>query len=231
MHNARKTAFPFALLIAGTLAVKPCAHAQSVQLFSPFPGATTLTFPFPYTNTSYAATAGGVTLTFTTPGMYVFTDNRDFVNQIDGTAFVFYDYFNGQGQIDFSQGVNAVGFTAKLDLTGGGGLVPEHFIFTAFDGATALGTYTVTADNNQGPGAFLGVQAINGNTITRLNITGYNNESGPLNGNPPGPFPFVIGPVAFLAPVPEPGSIALLASAGTIGAAFLRRRKQAGKAV
>ena len=206
------------------------ARAGAVQITQPTPGDTVLTFPDSYSSPQgYTGTVAGTTLTFTEPGKYIFTDVPGFFN-VGGNALLFGNINTnpaGLGQIDFSQGVKEVGFQAQVNLSGIS--TPEHFTFTAFNGVTSLGTYTVFGDAFLGQNPYLGVQATGGDLITKVVVTGFN-DTAAFNG--PGPFAFAIGPVSFAAPrstVPEPSSWASF-GIGILGLSALGLRARRKKA-
>jgi PEP-CTERM motif len=150
--------------------------------------------------------AGGNTLTFSKPsGLFV-------VNSFFGPGALYtgnaYQQEGGPVTITFATGVTEVGLQAFPNFPGPPGF---GFTFTAFNGTTAIGTFSVATFGTSG-GVFLGVRATGGDVITSLVINHTISD-------------FAISPVTFgpaAAAVPEPTTLVLL-SAGLAGAALARR--------
>lgn len=203
------------------------ARASAIQLTSPSDlsaGGTVVTFPNLLSDPfAFDITAGAVTLTFSTPGLFnVFEQDGSFAPDFPATSILLADLQQGPLTISFSTGIGELGLFAQ-------GLfpdVPEAFTFNVFNGASLLNTFTAGPNDNAGlPGValFIGARATGGDLITRLTInnTGSSDEFFDPS--------FVIGPItigegAAAAPVPEPGTLMLLGSGLLYGASRLRRR-------
>ena len=216
------TTLPILALIAGSFQ----AHAQSTQITSPAglsPSDTTLTFSGPLgTNLGNPVNfaAGGNTLTFSnTNGFEVDQAGSNYFNTAfaNGTAILFGTGFEGSGgtaTIDFSTAVSEVGFNAEEFADG-----PYTMTFSAYDGATWLGTYTANGIDPDGGFAselsFEGVQATDGYDITSIVLSD-------ADGNNLG-----IGPISYAAAssvTPEPSSFGLLFT-GLAGLGEMIRRR------
>lgn len=99
------------------------------------------------------------------------------------------------------------------------------FTFTLFDGATQLGTFSVSGPDTAGT-FFLGARAILGQQITRAVISGASTINDPDLGVQNN---FAIGPVSF-RPIPEPATLILFGTglAGAAGARWRRLRAKHG---
>ena len=155
--------------------------------------------------------AGGNTLTFSKPaGLFVANSFFGAGTLYTGNA---YQQAGGPITITFATGVTEVGMLAFANFTGPPGFA---FTFTAFNGATALGTFSVQTFGTSG-GLFLGVRATGADVITSLVVAHTVPD-------------FAIGPVTFgpAAAVPEPATLVLLGAglAGALGAVRRRRKAQ-----
>jgi hypothetical protein len=195
------------------------AGAGAIQLTLPSqlnPGDTTFIYPQPegtIVPSPYVASAGGNTLTYTNLG------GGPFVRLDQGTSF-FGDFPNGtkllynQGagptDIKFLNGVGEVGLGAQSAA-----IAAHTFTATAYNGATALLTFTVPSD---GFISFIGVQATGSDVITELKIASDDND-------------FAFGPTTFGSPatVPEPSTLTLLVlgAVGLCGYRWRRRKQRA----
>ena len=197
----------------------PSAHAGAIQLTDVLdltPGGTLITYPTPIADPfSFELAAGGVSLNFSTPGIFSVLDS-------DGVSFDFpagTTLLLNQGgplTITFATGVQEFGLFAQslaFDL--------ETFTFDVFHGPSTPTSFAAgPADNSGLPGValFLGARATNGDLITQVIIGETANSD------------FGVGPITFseavgAEQVPEPASLLLLGS-GIVGAAVRRRRKR-----
>jgi hypothetical protein len=195
----------------------PSASAGAIQLTDISdltPGGTQITYPTPIADPfNFDLTAGGVTLNFSTLGIFSVLDS-------DGVSF---DFTAGttllvnQGgplTITFATGVQEFGLFAQI-LT----FDMETFTFDVFHGPSTPTSFAAgPADSRDMPGValFLGARATNGDLITQVIIgeAAFND--------------FGVGPITFseavaAEQVPEPASLLLLGS-GIVGAAVRRRR-------
>ncbi len=132
--------------------------------------------------------------------------------------------------ITFSSGVSAFGFNFDPTLP----FAPTNFSFQVSEGLTQTNfdqTGIINFAQGDGSAPFFGVQDAGGNRITSILIVG-SAVAGML---PPGlqtnttPNDFAVGLLRFnvITPVPEPGSMALLAGMVVTGVRCLSRRKRA----
>lgn len=213
-------------LLASIVVVAVCllgrvssAFAGAIQLTNVTdltPGGTQITYPTPIADPfSFDLAGGGVTLNFTTPGIFSVLDS-------DGLSFDFPAgttlLLNQSGSltIDFGAGVREFGIFAQslaFDL--------ETFTFDVFHGPAAPTSFAAgPADNSGMPGValFLGSRATNGDLITQVVIgeSAFND--------------FAVGPITFTEaaaaePVPEPASLVLLGT-GLVGASLRMRKRR-----
>jgi hypothetical protein len=180
-------------------------------------GGSVVTFPGLLPNPfAFDLTGGGMTLTFSTPGVFTVLDSDGSFDFPAGTTLLVNNLQSGPLTINFSTGVREVGlFAQSLAFDS------EAFTFNVLQGGSTLGTFgTAFADNSELPGMalFVGARGTDGDLITQLTINEFFNND------------FVIGPVTFseaiaAEPVPEPASLLLLGS-GLIAAGIKRRRSR-----
>jgi hypothetical protein len=163
--------------------------------------------------------AGGNTLTFSNEtGFEVVQAGSNYFNTAfsNGTQILYGAGFNGSGgpvTIDFSTAVSQVGLNLEEFADG-----PYTVTFSAYDGATWLGTYTANGIDPDGGFAselsFEGVQATDGYDITSLVLSDANGDN------------LGIGPITYAAAsvTPEPGSFGLLLT-GLAGLGEMVRRR------
>lgn len=202
------------------------AYATVTQLTSSSqlsPGDSTLSTFGPIGTTSSSPltySVGGNTLTFTDAGTFEFDQagtNYFSTAFPNGTNILYAGGFSGAFApitLSFANPITEFGFTAE-DFA----FVNYTISFTAFDGATNLGTFSASG-NDPNSLSFEGLMASGGTGITSIVI-------GDAAGNNIG-----LGPITFGGtphPVPEPGSLTMLA-AGLLGIllACWERRRQFG---
>jgi hypothetical protein len=199
------------------------AGAGAIQLTLPSqlnPGDTTFVYPqaeFDIVPSPYVASAGGNTLTFKNLG--VGFGGGDFLRLDQGSGWggdfapgtkLLYNQGAGATDIKFLNGVGEVGLGAQSAI-----IAAHTFTATAYNGATALLTFTVPGD---GFVSFIGVQATGSDVITELKIASDDND-------------FAFGPTTFGSPatVPEPSTLTLfvLGAVGLCGYRWRRRKQRA----
>jgi len=211
------------MVLAGVILISGGAMADSVtQLTSPAQlsgGDTTLIYSGTIGSTPASPvtfTAGANTLTFSDTGGIFELDQA--ANNYFGTSFadntiiLFAAGFSGPGgpvTLTFSQPVTEFGVNIEEFAAG-----PYTVTFTAFDGATPLGTFMAsgcdpasgTCPTPNGALSFEGLQTTGSLKITSVVFTDNNTPNDDLG----------LGPVTFGGPssqVPEPSSLSLLALA------------------
>ena len=222
MRFFRCSALAIPALIAGSFQ----AHAQSTQITSPagLSGADTTVYfnglPSGNLGTPVNVGAGGGVITFSNEtGFEVVQAGSSYPDTAfaNGTNILFgagYDGSGGPVTIDFATANFQVGFNAEEFANG-----PYTMTFSAYDGATWLGTYTANGSDPDGGFnsnlSFEGVQATDGYDITSIVLSDDNGDN------------IGIGPISYL-PVsyvtPEPGSFGLLLT-GLAGLGEMIRRK------
>ena len=160
------------------------------------------------TGSPLTASAGGNTLTFTDSGGTLEYDQAgtNYVNTAfaNGTNILYASGFSGAGApitIAFANAVTEFGFNAEEFAAG-----PYTISFTAFDGATNLGTFTATGcdplggcTTASGTLSFEGLQSTGGITSVTISDTDGNNIG-------LGPLTFGGSPIG----TPEPSSLLLM---------------------
>jgi hypothetical protein len=221
MRLSSWSTLPILALVAGSLQ----AYAGSIQIGSSAglsPTDTTLTFSgVQSTNlgTPVAFSAGGNTLTFSnTNGFEVVQLGTTYFNSSfpNGTVILYGSGYFGSGgpaTISFSNPVGQVGLNVEEFADG-----PYTITFSAYDGATLLGTYTASGSDPDGgyPSAlsFEGVSATGGDMITSLVLSDTNGDN------------LGLGPITYGAATatPEPGTFGLLFT-GLAGLGEMIRRR------
>ena len=202
------------------------AFAGSIQIASSAglsPTDTTLTVSGTQSTnlgTPVAFSAGGNTLTFSnTGGFEVVQVGTSYFDTAfaSGTMILYGTGYLGAGgpaTIDFTNPVGQVGMNIEEFADG-----PYTVTFSAYDGATLLGTYTASGSDPDGGYAsvlsFEGVQATGGDVITSLVLSDSNGDD------------LGIGPVTYGAATsvtPEPGTFGLLSTGLTGLGEMIRRR-------
>jgi PEP-CTERM motif-containing protein len=203
------------------------ARASAIQLNSASDlsaGGTVVTYPLATPTSPFDIAAGGVTLTFSTPGFFqIFLQDGSFAPDFPPASTLLANLFDGPLTVTFSTGIQEVGFFAQ-GLTAD---IPEAFTFNVFDGASLLKTFAMGPNPNAGvPGValFIGARATGVDLITQLTIS---NTGSPIDSS------FVAGPMTFgqavaAAPVPEPLSLTLLGT-GLVGVGVTRWRRRASR--
>jgi hypothetical protein len=200
------------------------ACASAIQLNSPSDlsaGDTVVTYPLGAPLSPFDIAAGGVTLTFSTPGLFnVLLQDGSFAPDFPAASTLLANLFDGPLTVTFSTGIQEVGFFAQGYALN----APEAFTFNVFDGASLLKTFTVGPNPNLGVGValFVGARANGADLITQLTIS--NTGSTDVSVDPS----FVAGSVTLgqavtAAPVPEPVSLVLLGT-GLVGVGVKRWR-------
>lgn len=167
---------------------------------------------------TYTLTTGNNTLTFTDATMLQRLDQGSgWAGDFTPGTRVLTNQELGPVTLAFSNPINELGFL--IDPGQAGALT---YSLEAFEGSVSLGSISVAAKQT-GSGAnttaFLGLRDLDGNGITQVRIT---EDTTGLNF-------FAIGTVTYgsaFVPVPEPGSMALLAGFGLTGICFLARRRK-----
>ncbi len=212
-----------------TVCALAAASTVQAQTFN-FEGATaTTTFGsgFPGSLTTLPQTSGGVTATFTRPGSAF-----DIVDTTTAPAGSFPATFGNHSLSPFNDSSSAtpfvVNFSAPLSSVsldyGDFGGDSDTFTLNAFSGLNGTGTLLGTGSDNYGNTSLPIFDTISVSASNILSIT-------LIGGGTSFPNSVYYDNIRVtVAPVPEPGSIALLTGLSLTGAAFLRRRKTASKA-
>jgi hypothetical protein len=202
------------------------AYAGSIQLPAVSdlsPTDTMLTFSGTQSTLSSSPvmySAGGNTLTFSnTNGFEVVEAGTSYFNTAfpDNTMILYGSGYFGSGgplTVNFANPVGQVGLNIEEFADG-----PYTVTFSAYDGATLLGTYTASGSDPDGGFAsdlsFEGVQATNGDVITSIVFSDANGDN------------LGLGPILFggaSTVTPEPGTFGLLFT-GLTGLGEMIRRK------
>jgi hypothetical protein len=210
---------PILALVAGSFQ----AYAGSLQIATSAglsPTDTTLTFSGAQSTnlgSPVVFSAGGNNLTFSnTNGFEVVQLGTSYFYSAfpNGTVILYGSGYFGSGgpaTVSFSNPVGQVGLNIEEFADG-----PYTITFSAYDGATLLGTYTASGSDPDGghPSvlSFEGVQATGGDAITSIVFSD-------TNGNDLG-----FGPVTYGAATPEPGTFGLLFT-GMAGLGEMIRRR------
>ncbi len=218
------TALTLTALMGLALSAQTAAHAQATQINDASglsAGDTTLTYtgrPSSITTLpSYTGTAGGQTITLTDAGnSFLLVQQGAQINgafpngtNVLATTDTSTTAQDGPLTISFSSGVGEVGFSAQ-DVANDF----DSFTFSAYDGATLLGTFSTPTVNNtiniSGTLSFLGVSAGSGSVITSI-VASSTSSNGGAND-------FFVGPLTFgsaaVTATPEPASYAAFAMGG-----------------
>jgi hypothetical protein len=210
------TRFLGGLFVAAVLTCHAApALASAIQLNSASDlsaGGTVVTYPLATPPSPFDIAAGGVTLTFSTPGLFqIFLQDGFYAPDFPAASTLLANLGDGPLTVTFSTGIQEVGFFAQGFFPD----VPEAFTFNVFDGASLLKTFAVGPNPNVGVGValFIGARATGADLITQLTISNTIDPS------------FVAGPMTFGQPVPEPLSLTLLGT-GLVGVGVKRWRKR-----
>lgn len=191
-----------AIQLAGPTALSP---SDAIFAYSDADGSA-------YANTvTYAAAGNTITIATSNNTLTRYTVGVDYFFSAfpNGTPILYYgDNFgaNAPATLSFGAPVSEVGFNLEDAASG-----DYTITFTAFNGVTALGTFTSSGNDPNSLG-FVGVAATSGDAITRLGIS--DNRGNNLT----------FGPITFGTTIPEPGSLALIA-VGLVGLVGMRRQR------